>query len=165
MAAAPCSEPPDGCRPAAGSGQVLQSLLPACHGGECKQRNWTVSWTEIDRRSSKKTVCASQRWWPGTGSNRRPSDFQGSGCESANPVRVRDVHRSTDRTPLNADERMRMRPKMSPPGSPLPGRDLGPWWHGRRGRTRSLHRYGATCMGQRGWWSELQYPVSASSAS
>ena len=33
-------------------------------------------WTEIDQRSSKETVCASQWWWLGTGSNRRPSDFQ-----------------------------------------------------------------------------------------
>ncbi len=40
---------------------------------------WTPSWTDETRarkRSTPARVRAGQRWWPGAGSNRRPSDFQ-----------------------------------------------------------------------------------------
>jgi hypothetical protein len=30
------------------AGQVLRSLLPACHEKQGKPQNWTVSWTEIN---------------------------------------------------------------------------------------------------------------------
>jgi hypothetical protein len=81
----------------------------------------------------------------GGGPGVRPPTFRFSGLR----MRVRQApHASVAciaaliRTPLNADECMRMRPKMSPPGLPLPSPRPSPVvaWEMRRARI-SLHRY------------------------
>ena len=62
-----------------------------------------------------------------------PSTFRFSGLgtrvRQALPASVTCIA-ALIRTPLDTNERTRMRPKMSPPGLPLPRRDLRPWWRG-----------------------------------
>lgn len=90
--------------------------------------------------------------WPGAGRTTDLPTLRARDVSPLSPVHVRDLHRSTD---SNAAERMRVIPKISPPGLLLPGRNL--LWD-RRARSHRTGRSPFVILDRASLWSHHGSP-------